>query len=183
MGAGVVDFDYCDNVGLVLFNHSDTDFSVKKGDRIAQLILEKIENPPVQEVPFLPDTQRGQTGFGSTGVAGAPPRSTANPTPGTPKEDQNSKEAVPVRTIVHFRESVRGGTARFSRKHTRSRKGSSQKFCDIGKKVVYQKLTDFLAKKCKVRQVVGPRKSMGGRRFHPRLVKKFSVAKPTLLHA
>ena len=42
VGAGVVDADYHGEVGVVLFNHRDQDFKVKMGDRIAQLILEKI---------------------------------------------------------------------------------------------------------------------------------------------
>ena len=42
VGAGVVDYDYRGNVGVILFNFSDTDFEVKRGDRIAQLIIEKI---------------------------------------------------------------------------------------------------------------------------------------------
>ncbi|XP_004931317.1 deoxyuridine 5'-triphosphate nucleotidohydrolase [Bombyx mandarina] len=67
VGAGVIDEDYRGNVGVVLFNHSDTDFSVKKGDRIAQLICEKIYYPVLQEVANLSVTQRGDGGFGSTG--------------------------------------------------------------------------------------------------------------------
>ena len=42
VGAGVVDYDYRGNVGVILFNFSDIDFEVKRGDRIAQLIIEKI---------------------------------------------------------------------------------------------------------------------------------------------
>ena len=53
---------------MVLFNHGDQDFQVKMGDRIAQLILEKIDTPPVKEVQDLDDTVRGAGGFGSTGV-------------------------------------------------------------------------------------------------------------------
>ena len=53
---------------MVLFNHGDQDFEVKMGDRIAQLILEKIDTPPVEEVQGLDDTVRGSGGFGSTGV-------------------------------------------------------------------------------------------------------------------
>ena len=52
---------------MVLFNHSEEDFKVKPGDRIAQLILEKIDTPQVKEVEELPDTTRGAKGFGSTG--------------------------------------------------------------------------------------------------------------------
>jgi len=55
-------------VGVLLFNHSDIDFEVKAGDRIAQLICEKIFYPSLQEVEDLDSTQRGEGGFGSTGV-------------------------------------------------------------------------------------------------------------------
>ena len=68
VGAGVVDQDYRGEVGVILFNHSDSDFQVKQGDRIAQLILEKIETPAVQEVQELGDTERGSGGFGSTEI-------------------------------------------------------------------------------------------------------------------
>ena len=67
VGAGVVDYDYRGNVGVILFNFSDVDFAVKTGDRVAQLILERIETPPVIEVDDLDDTDRGSGGFGSTG--------------------------------------------------------------------------------------------------------------------
>ena len=59
VGAGVVDSDYRGDVGVVLFNHGDQDFQVKMGDRIAQLILERIDTPPVQEVQDLAGTERG----------------------------------------------------------------------------------------------------------------------------
>lgn len=70
VGAGVIDSDYRGNVGVVLFNHSERDFPVQVGDRIAQLILERIIVPDVVEVQELPDTIRGAGGFGSTGVSG-----------------------------------------------------------------------------------------------------------------
>lgn len=66
-GAGVVDYDYRGNVGVILFNHSDKDFEVKKGDRVAQMILERIVTPGVVEVEDLDATDRGAGGFGSTG--------------------------------------------------------------------------------------------------------------------
>ena len=68
VGAGVVDADYRGEVGVVLFNHGDQDFEVKMGDRIAQLILEKISTPEVEEVSGLDSTVRGSGGFGSTGM-------------------------------------------------------------------------------------------------------------------
>lgn len=68
VGAGVIDEDYRGNVGVVLFNFSqDEDFEVKTGDRIAQLILEKISTPPIEVVASLDETVRGEGGFGSTG--------------------------------------------------------------------------------------------------------------------
>ena len=69
-GAGVVDYDYRGNVGVVLFNHADEDFTVNKGDRVAQLILERISMAAAEEVQELSDTARGAGGFGSTGVQG-----------------------------------------------------------------------------------------------------------------
>jgi dUTP pyrophosphatase len=52
----------------VLFNHSEVDFAVKPGDRIAQLIIQVIATPEVAEVEDLDATVRGEGGFGSTGV-------------------------------------------------------------------------------------------------------------------
>ena len=65
-----VNSDYCGEVGVVLFNHGDQDFEVKMGDRIAQLILEQIDTPPVEEVQGLSNTVCGSGGFGSTEVKG-----------------------------------------------------------------------------------------------------------------
>ena len=68
IGAGVVDQDYTGNIGVVMFNHAQEDFEVKKGDRIAQFICEKIEYPELEEVASLSSTERGEGGFGSTGT-------------------------------------------------------------------------------------------------------------------
>ncbi|XP_048812661.1 deoxyuridine 5'-triphosphate nucleotidohydrolase, mitochondrial isoform X1 [Lagopus muta] len=67
VGAGVIDEDYRGNVGVVLFNFGKETFEVKKGDRIAQLICERIFYPELEEVQTLDDTERGEGGFGSTG--------------------------------------------------------------------------------------------------------------------
>ncbi|NXG89818.1 DUT protein, partial [Stercorarius parasiticus] len=67
VGAGVIDEDYRGNVGVVLFNFGKETFEVKKGDRIAQLICERICYPELEEVQTLDDTERGEGGFGSTG--------------------------------------------------------------------------------------------------------------------
>ena len=78
VGAGVVDCDYRGPLGIVLFNFGDEDFEgidkcvcvivVKKGDRVAQLVLERICMAPIVEVESLDETSRGSGGFGSTGV-------------------------------------------------------------------------------------------------------------------
>jgi len=68
VGAGVIDADYRGQVKILLFNHSDTDFVVGEGDRVAQLILERIYTPEVVVVKELPLSARGAAGFGSTGV-------------------------------------------------------------------------------------------------------------------
>jgi len=68
--AGVIDADYKSNIGVILFNNSDTDFEVKVGDRIAQFIVTVIITPEVEELHGdLPVTKRGAGGFGSTGVS------------------------------------------------------------------------------------------------------------------
>ncbi len=71
VGAGVIDGDYRGNVGVILFNHSNNEFLVNVGDRIAQLILEKYEVAEMIEVDSLQNTDRGTNGFGSTGVSSA----------------------------------------------------------------------------------------------------------------
>ena len=68
VGAGVVDADYRGEVGVVLFNHGDQDFEIKMEDRIAQLILEKIDTLLVEEVQGLDKIVCGSGGFGSTRV-------------------------------------------------------------------------------------------------------------------
>jgi dUTP pyrophosphatase len=68
--AGVIDADYRGPVGVILANLSDVDFEVKVGDRIAQLIVEKIVMPDVVVVQKLEESVRGAGGFGSTGGFG-----------------------------------------------------------------------------------------------------------------
>lgn len=71
-GAGVVDADYRGELKIILFNHCERDFAVAKGDRIAQLVLEKIVNAELQQLTaeqFENETTiRGEGAFGSTGV-------------------------------------------------------------------------------------------------------------------
>jgi len=66
--AGVVDADYRGSVAVVLVNNGGCDFQVRCGDRIAQLIIERIANLEIVEVKELDSTGRGSGGFGSTGT-------------------------------------------------------------------------------------------------------------------
>ncbi|RHZ79043.1 hypothetical protein Glove_152g99 [Diversispora epigaea] len=68
VGAGVVDADFRGGLTVLLFNFGDKDYQVHEGDRIAQLILERICTPEVVQVEELEDTVRGSKGFGSTGI-------------------------------------------------------------------------------------------------------------------
>ena len=67
VNAGVIDRDYTGPVKVMLHNLSNDNFVIEKGNRIAQLILEKISTPEVELVDELDDTERGDGGFGSTG--------------------------------------------------------------------------------------------------------------------
>lgn len=72
VGGGVIDADYRGEIKVLLHNHMmprtvRSYFEVKKGDRIAQLIIEKIAIPEVVEEGELTATVRGEKGFGSTG--------------------------------------------------------------------------------------------------------------------
>ncbi|KAH9888231.1 dUTP pyrophosphatase [Xylariomycetidae sp. FL2044] len=67
-GAGVIDADYRGPVKVLLFNHNEADFPVSEGDRVAQLVVERIYTPEVLEVAELEESVRGAGGFGSTGT-------------------------------------------------------------------------------------------------------------------
>lgn len=71
VGAGVIDADYTGIVSVLLFNHGDADVTVSPGDRIAQLLLERVSTPDVEEDVDLfstCSTERGTKGFGSSGI-------------------------------------------------------------------------------------------------------------------
>ncbi|TXE19056.1 dUTP diphosphatase [Psychroserpens burtonensis] len=65
---GTVDADYRGEIGVILVNLSNEDFVINNGERIAQLVIAKHERAEWTEVELLSDTDRGEGGFGSTGV-------------------------------------------------------------------------------------------------------------------
>ena len=69
VGAGVVDRDYTGEVKVLLFNmNKEAEVTVRRDDRVAQLVITHISTPEVVEVSSLESTVRGEGGFGSTGL-------------------------------------------------------------------------------------------------------------------
>jgi dUTP pyrophosphatase len=65
--AGVIDSDYRGEVRVVLVNHGPEAFQVQPGDRVAQLLLQRVERATFHRAEALQETARGAGGFGSTG--------------------------------------------------------------------------------------------------------------------
>ncbi|MBI5306499.1 dUTP diphosphatase [Candidatus Wolfebacteria bacterium] len=66
--AGVVDAGYRGEIKIVLINLGEEDFVIKKNSKIAQMLIQKIEHPKIEIVSELNESQRGENGFGSTGL-------------------------------------------------------------------------------------------------------------------
>ena len=65
---GTIDSGYRGEIGVIAINHSNEEFKIKKGTKIAQMVFNKIEKAEFEEVKDLDNTKRGQNGFGSTGL-------------------------------------------------------------------------------------------------------------------
>ena len=65
---GTIDSDYRGEIKIILFNHGNIDFKINNNDRIAQMILTPVIKMQLDEVEDLPETLRGEGGFGSTGT-------------------------------------------------------------------------------------------------------------------
>jgi dUTP pyrophosphatase len=65
--AGVIDSDYRGELQVVLVNHGDAAFEIRAGDRVAQLLVQRVERVAFVSVGEITDTDRGASGFGSTG--------------------------------------------------------------------------------------------------------------------
>ena len=64
---GTIDSDYRGEIKVILYNHGDADFVINNKDRIAQMILTPVIKMNLEETDTLPETVRGEGGFGSTG--------------------------------------------------------------------------------------------------------------------
>lgn len=65
---GTIDSDYRGEVKVLAVNLGEVPFTIHHGDRIAQMVIAPVQQFPVEETDSLPDTDRGDGGFGSTGV-------------------------------------------------------------------------------------------------------------------
>ena len=65
---GTIDAGYRGEVGVILFNSGDEDFQVRKGDKVAQIVIAPVTRPEIVETDVVDETDRGAGGFGSTGV-------------------------------------------------------------------------------------------------------------------
>ena len=65
---GTIDADYRGEIGVILVNLSNENFTIENGERVAQLVIAKHERAAWQQVEALGETERGAGGFGSTGV-------------------------------------------------------------------------------------------------------------------
>jgi dUTP pyrophosphatase len=65
---GTIDSDYRGVIKIILINHGNEGFVINRGDRIAQLVIQKIYKPVLIETDKLDDTKRGIGGFGHTGI-------------------------------------------------------------------------------------------------------------------
>ena len=65
---GTIDSGYRGEVGVILANFGESDFQVKKGDKIAQIVIAPVTQPTIEETDVIDETDRGAGGFGSTGV-------------------------------------------------------------------------------------------------------------------
>lgn len=65
---GTIDEGYRGEVGVILVNHGSSDFVVRKGMKVAQLVVANVLSEPVEEVDEVSESSRGEGGFGSTGI-------------------------------------------------------------------------------------------------------------------
>ncbi len=99
---GTIDSDYRGEVGVVLANLGHAPFEIRRGERIAQLVVQPVARAELVEVPKVSDTQRGNGGFGSTGKS----HGTAAKMP------QGKKKAMPPRPAAAKTRSRSGRAAK-----------------------------------------------------------------------
>ncbi len=91
---GTIDSDYRGEVKVLLVNLGGDPWEIQRGERIAQLVFQRVERADLVEVAMLNDTRRGVGGFGSTGTAGAAPAPQVHPRP-PPKSIVSTRQKKP----------------------------------------------------------------------------------------
>nr|XP_033813954.1 uncharacterized protein LOC117366570 [Geotrypetes seraphini] len=100
VAAGVIDPDFRGNVAVLLVNQGNSEYRVQMGDRIAQLLCERIWHPDIMQWSRLPETDRGERGFGSTGV-GVPESSPQIEALNNPMGDRKATSLAELKAEVH----------------------------------------------------------------------------------
>ena len=103
VGAGVVDEDYRGELGVILFNFGDEDFQRNMGNKIAQLILEKIKTPAIVDTDNLEETGQGNKGFGSTGINSEEQKIIGQSPDQISSADQSSDSAKDRKCMKHLK--------------------------------------------------------------------------------
>lgn len=104
---GTIDADYRGEVSVILINHGTEPFTIQRGDRIAQMILAPVTRANLIEVKILNTTTRGTGGFGSTGIAGKKPSSSAASRKTVAQSQSKAKPAHPKDQKVKVGKSQR----------------------------------------------------------------------------
>ena len=94
LGAGVVDEDYRGELGVILFNFGEEDFKTNMGDKISQMIFERVKTPAIVEAGSLEETGRGNQGFGSTGINSEDQKKYQSEPKSKTRSDQSSRSVV-----------------------------------------------------------------------------------------
>ena len=89
---GTIDADYRGEISVILINHGDAPFTIRRGDRIAQIILAPVTQARLVEAATLTKTNRGASGFGSTGVASAKAKKSMTVAPASKSAKSGSKK-------------------------------------------------------------------------------------------
>jgi len=98
--AGTIDSDYRGPVLVMLYNHSQNSFFIKRGDRIAQMVVQAICTLDMQEVDSIDETARGEGGFGSTGRNQIVAPKSRSDRQNDRQKRQTERESVHVNDIV-----------------------------------------------------------------------------------
>ncbi len=102
---GTIDSDYRGEVGVVLANLGHAPFEIRRGERIAQLVVNPVAHAELVEVDALSETARGDGGFGSTGKSNAAPAK--QPVKAPPKKKAMPPQSAPVKTRSRGRAAVK----------------------------------------------------------------------------